>query len=58
MIRRISEHLAITNDKEMLQIIVCYEEGIKKKDVRKMNNYCKTHAFLTDRRKKFKWISE
>jgi hypothetical protein len=58
MMRRISEHLARTNDNELLQVVVCYESGIKKKDVRKMNTYCKTHSYLASRRKKFKFIDE
>jgi hypothetical protein len=58
MIRRVSTHLARTNDNELLQVITCYEEGIRKKDVQKMNTYCKTHSYLASRRKKFKLIEE
>jgi hypothetical protein len=58
MIRRVSEHQARTNDNEILQVITVYEPGIRKKDVQKMNTYCKTHSYLASRRKKFKFIDE
>jgi hypothetical protein len=58
MIRRVASHLARTNDNELLQVVTVFEEGIRKQDVNKLNQYCKTHAFLTHRRKKFKFISE
>jgi hypothetical protein len=58
MIRRISSHLARTNDNELLTVITVFEPGIRKKDVKQMNNYCKTHSYLASRREKFKWISE
>jgi hypothetical protein len=58
MIRRVSTHQARTNDNELLTVVTVFEPGIRKQDVNRLNQYCKTHAFLTDRRKKFKWISE
>ena len=54
--RRITEHLAKNNDHELLQVVVIWEEGLHKRDVK--SKYSQDHAFLVERRKKFKLISE
>ena len=54
--RRVVEQFKRTYDNEILQQIVVYEEGIKKRDVK--NKYTQNHAFLVERRNKIKLISE
>lgn len=54
--RRITEHLARTNDCELLQVVTIWEEGIKKRDIK--NKYSKSHAFLVKRGQKYKLVSE
>ncbi|MDP4105293.1 MAG: hypothetical protein Q8935_10080 [Bacillota bacterium] len=46
MIRRVSQHLARTNDNELLTVVTIFEEGCKKEQVKKSNEYCKTHEVL------------
>lgn len=46
MARRMVETNAVSLDREILQVIVIYEEGLKKKDIRKENPYSKKHHVL------------
>jgi hypothetical protein len=46
MARRIVETNAVSLDREKLQVLVVYEEGAKKQDIRKENPYSKRHAVL------------
>jgi hypothetical protein len=46
MIRRVSSHLARTNDNELLTIVTVFEEYCNKEQVKKSNEYCKTHEVL------------
>jgi hypothetical protein len=54
--RRITEHQAKNNDHELLQVVVIWEEGLRKRDLK--SRYSQDHAFLTKRRNKFKLIQE
>lgn len=46
MARRVVETKAVSLDRELLQIIVVFEEGVKKQDIRKENPYSKRHGVL------------
>ncbi|MGG0718710.1 hypothetical protein ABE096_14095 [Robertmurraya massiliosenegalensis] len=46
MARRVVETKAISFDQEKLQILVVYEEGKTKEEIRKENPYCKKHGVL------------
>jgi hypothetical protein len=46
LIRRVSTHLARTNDNEMLQVVTVYEEGVNKEQAKKNSEFCKTHEVL------------
>lgn len=46
MARRIVETNAVSLDREMLRVLVVYEEGVKKQDIRKENPYSKKHSVL------------
>lgn len=46
MTRRVSSHLARTNENELLQVITIFEEGCNKEQAKKNNEYCKTHEVL------------
>lgn len=44
--RRVASHRKMNLDGEELQILVCYEEGINKEQVKKENPYSKQHQIL------------
>lgn len=44
--RRIVETNAVSLDREKLQVLVIYEEGVKKEEIRKENPYSKKHKVL------------
>ncbi|WP_102274066.1 MULTISPECIES: hypothetical protein [Cytobacillus] len=46
MARRVVETNAASLDRELLQVIVIYEEGVSKQDIRKENPYSKKHGVL------------
>ncbi|MBS4191773.1 hypothetical protein KHA94_16405 [Bacillus sp. FJAT-49705] len=46
MTRRVVETNGISLDRERLQVIVIYEEGISKQDIRKENPFSKKHSVL------------
>lgn len=46
MTRRVVETSAVSLDREKLQVLVVYEEGISKQDIRKENPYSKKHGVL------------
>lgn len=46
MTRRVSAHEAVNFDGEVLQVVVCYEAGLKKEDIKKLDRYSKKHEVL------------
>lgn len=46
MARRVVETNAVSFDREQLKVLVVYEEGISKQEIRKENPYSKKHAVL------------
>ncbi|WHY76089.1 hypothetical protein QNH20_18425 [Neobacillus sp. WH10] len=44
--RRVTEHQKHTLDGEELSILTCYEEGIKKEQIKKENPFSKKHEIL------------
>lgn len=46
MARRVVETNAVSFDREKLQVLVIYEEGVSKQDIRKENPYSKKHGVL------------
>lgn len=46
MARRVVETVAASLERELLQVITIYEEGISKQDIRKENPYSKKHAVM------------
>lgn len=46
MPRRVVETNAVNFDQDKLQVLVVYEEGKSKEEIRKENPYCKKHAVL------------
>lgn len=46
MTRRVVETSAASFDRELLQVIVIYEEGTRKQDIRKENRLSKRHGVL------------
>jgi hypothetical protein len=54
--RRITERQFKNNDHELMQVVVIWEEGLRKKDVQ--SKYSQEHSFLVKRRNKLKLIRE
>lgn len=46
MARRVVETNAVNFDQEKLQVLIVYEEGKSKEEIRKENPYCKKHGVL------------
>ncbi|MEC1714726.1 hypothetical protein [Schinkia azotoformans] len=46
MARRVVETKAVSLDREVLRVVVIYEEGIKKSEIRDENPYTKRHHVL------------
>lgn len=46
MARRVVETNAVSLDRELLQVLVIYEEGVSKQDIRKESLLTKKHAVL------------
>jgi hypothetical protein len=46
MARRVVETKAASIDRELLQVIVVYEEGLKKSDIRQESRLTKRHGVL------------
>lgn len=46
MVRRVTSHYGRSKDGEQLQIVVCYEPGVTKEQVKKENRYSKKHQVL------------
>jgi hypothetical protein len=46
MARRVVETKATSIDRELLQVIVVYEENVKKEDIRKASRLTKRHGVL------------
>jgi hypothetical protein len=44
--RRVVETNAVNFDQEKLQVLIVYEEGKSKEEIRKENPYCKKHGVL------------
>jgi hypothetical protein len=49
MARRVVETKAASIDRELLQVIVVYEEGVKKSDIRQESRLTKRHGVLIQR---------
>ncbi|MEH7521988.1 hypothetical protein V7149_01695 [Bacillus sp. JJ1503] len=46
MARRVVEANGVSLDRELLQVLVIYEEGVSKQDIRKESRLTKKHAVL------------
>ncbi|MGE7650513.1 hypothetical protein ACQKM1_22460 [Peribacillus frigoritolerans] len=49
MPRRVATYKARSIDKEELMVMICYEEGIGKSEVKKDNPFTKQHSVLIKR---------
>jgi hypothetical protein len=49
MARRVVETNAVYLERELLQVIVIYEENVKKEEIRKENRLTKRHGVLIQR---------
>ncbi|MGG3706980.1 hypothetical protein [Heyndrickxia coagulans] len=55
MTRRVTEHRAISHDREELMVITVFEEGLNKEQVRKESIFSKKHAVLVKHGEKYDW---
>jgi len=56
--RRVAEHQKHTLDGEELSILTCYEEGVRKEDIKKENPFCKKHEILINCGTFYEFIGE
>ncbi|CAN7412325.1 hypothetical protein [Peribacillus frigoritolerans] len=55
MTRRVATFKARSIDKEELMVMICYEEGIGKSEVKKDNPFTKRHSVLIKRNNIFEF---
>jgi len=55
MTRQVTEHTALSSDRERLSVITVYEQGINKEQVKKINRFSKRHHVLVPRGNEFDW---
>lgn len=53
--RRVVVTKAVSLDREVLQVLTVYEEGLGKQEVRKENPYSKKHGVLYPRGKSYEY---
>lgn len=56
--RRLTTHQATNYEGDELQVLICYEEGFSKQQIKKENPYCKTHEILVKNGNQFEFIQK
>jgi hypothetical protein len=56
--RRLTCHKKVNFEGDELQVLICYEEGFKKEDIKKENPYSKTHEILVRYGNKFEFARQ
>ncbi|MEH7355093.1 hypothetical protein V7150_16165 [Neobacillus drentensis] len=56
--RRVAEHQKHTLDGEELSILTCYEEGVRKEDIKKENPFTKSHGILIFKGNSYDYLTE
>lgn len=56
MTRRLTCHRKVNFDGDELLVLICYEEGFKKEDIKKENRFCKTQEVLIKRGSFYEYI--
>jgi hypothetical protein len=56
ILRRVTIHKGLSYDREELQIITVWEEGISRKQIKNFNKFTKKHALLARRGKGYKYV--